>query len=1088
MYHFYNSQITFDDFYSLSGLKKIDKLFLEFLKTHSKDSLDQLLHYRTLKKFNSAIVLQLAPLLENFILEIFSLQDNAVDWQKKHAELGQIFICRQKFIQRQVTESDFNEAELEKAKIMLSKKNISLDDDLALAKFTLDHFTDDAVIQPMKSLIAWGLFKEHGRQTFKNSILLAIPQKLDFDNLLHTATLASNHIVAKNFGKRSGFTLKQNYLPENEAITQANYCLFCHDRGKDSCSKGLLEKRNPILKKNPLNIKLSGCPLEQKISEMNLLKKQGILIGALATAMLDNPMLAATGHRICNDCMKSCIFQKQEPVNIPLIESKVFDEILRLPYGFEIYNLLTQWNPLKSTEFLPSPVNNKNVLVVGMGPAGFTLAHYLTHGGFTVVGIDGLKQEPLAAEVTGLKQTGDRQPFHPIKQFTDIEEDLCDRKAYGFGGVAEYGITVRWNKNYLTVLRIILERRNNFRLYGSTRFGSSITYNNAQKLGFQHVALAMGAGKPQLPNIGNMLVKGIRTASDFLMALHSQNPNQSDIPSNLQIRLPIIVVGGGLTSVDTATESLFYYAELVEKYLQMIEKTGEKFIQTLSEEDQEIAYEYINHAKELRQNADNKLKLLLKWGGAKILYRKKLTQSPAYRLNHEELDNALKEGVQFVAETSIKEIILDKYGSAKAINSNNGILPAATILIATGTVPNITIAREDPHHFKQDGQFLAMENDIATEDNFFILRQDNFSMSVHGDQHKNYSGSVVKAMASAKNSYQQITSKLMEYQSSIDAQTLFEKLDKLLIATVTAVNRLTNNAIELVVKAKLAAAEFKPGQFYRLQNYHMNAVKQDNLTYQMEPLAMTGSFVNKETGEISLIILEMGGSSDFCQSLKIGEVISLMGPTGSPTFIPHNEKVILIGGGLGNAVLFSIGAALLQNNCQVLYFAAYRKNTDVFKREMIESASDEIIWCCEDGTIEPSRKQDKSFSGNVIEALQTYPDLTSFKHILTIGSDGMMHAVAELIYHAGSNLFHPQVKAIASINSPMQCMMKEICAQCLQKHIDPITEKVSFKYSCFNQDQDMSGVDFANLKCRLQQNRLLEITLAKYLQLKKVAL
>ena len=33
----------------------------------------------------------------------------------------------------------------------------------------------------------------------------------------------------------------------------------------------------------------------------------------------------------------------------------------------------------------------------------------------------------------------------------------------------------------------------------------------------------------------------------------------------------------------------------------------------------------------------------------------------------------------------------------------------------------------------------------------------------------------------------------------------------------------------------------------------------------------------------------------------------------------------------------------------------------------------------------------------------------------------------------------PQHRAIASINSPMQCMMKEICAQCLQPHRDPVT-------------------------------------------------
>ena len=35
-----------------------------------------------------------------------------------------------------------------------------------------------------------------------------------------------------------------------------------------------------------------------------------------------------------------------------------------------------------------------------------------------------------------------------------------------------------------------------------------------------------------------------------------------------------------------------------------------------------------------------------------------------------------------------------------------------------------------------------------------------------------------------------------------------------------------------------------------------------------------------------------------------------MGPTGAPTEIAAKETVLLAGGGLGNAVLFSIGAAL----------------------------------------------------------------------------------------------------------------------------------------------------------------------------------
>jgi hypothetical protein len=60
--------------------------------------------------------------------------------------------------------------------------------------------------------------------------------------------------------------------------------------------------------------------------------------------------------------------------------------------------------------------------------------------------------------------------------------------------------------------------------------------------------------------------------------------------------------------------------------------------------------------------------------------------------------------------------------------------------------------------------------------------------------------------------------------------------------------------------------------------------------------------------------------------------------------------------------------------------------------------------------------------------------------------------------------------AIASIKSPMQCMMKEICAQCLQVHRDPDTGLESVVFSCFNQDQRLDAVDFANLHLRLGQN------------------
>src|SRR3982074_2378442 len=98
--------------------------------------------------------------------------------------------------------------------------------------------------------------------------------------------------------------------------------------------------------------------------------------------------------------MKSCTDQKQEPVNIPEAETRTLKDVLELPWGFEIYSLLTRWNPLNIRRPLPRESTGRRVLVAGPGPAGFTLAHYLMNDGHVVAGIDGLKIEPLPEHLT----------------------------------------------------------------------------------------------------------------------------------------------------------------------------------------------------------------------------------------------------------------------------------------------------------------------------------------------------------------------------------------------------------------------------------------------------------------------------------------------------------------------------------------------------------------------------------------------------------------------------------------------------------------------------------------------------------------
>jgi NAD(P)H-flavin reductase len=313
-------------------------------------------------------------------------------------------------------------------------------------------------------------------------------------------------------------------------------------------------------------------------------------------------------------------------------------------------------------------------------------------------------------------------------------------------------------------------------------------------------------------------------------------------------------------------------------------------------------------------------------------------------------------------------------------------------------------------------------------------------------------------------------------------------LDDALTPRVTAVNRLTPTIIEVVVRAPFASQRFHPGQFYRLQNYESLArrasVGSTRAVLAMEGIALTGAWSDPQRGLLSLIILEMGASSRLCAHLKVGEPVVVMGPTGAPTEIPKNETVVLCGGGLGNAVLFSIAKALRKNGCKVIYFAGYKKPEDVFKRDEIEAATDQVVWSTDVApAIAPSRPQDRAFVGNIVQSMLAFAEgklgsvaapLSEASRIIAIGSDRMMAAVAR----ARREVLAPHLSAahagIGSINSPMQCMMKEVCAQCLQRHIDPATGKESFVFSCFNQDQPLDRVDWGHLAARLRQNTVQE--------------
>jgi len=1135
---------SFEDLYAREALARLDRVFLDRLGEAAPELLTRLKEARenpasVAGKPESELIIAIAPYVDDFIGELFGIGPELRALQASHHELAPLYSVKRRFVQRKALTGQT----LEKA---IGIDGVATAHELeaflleALTEFSyarhvsrwLDAEAEHA--EPLRlaaQYAVWATLTPAGKKKHQSGILFKTPHKLDPYHLVPAESHA-NGLVQLQFGSehwrtRQGFQLTDSGADLRIALDQTHYCIKCHNQGKDSCSHGLKEKDGSY-KSSVFGVKLAGCPLDEKISEMNVVKERGVPIGALACVTIDNPMCAGTGHRICNDCMKACIYQKQDPVDIPQIETRTLKDVLELPWGFEIYSLLTRWNPLNFTRPTPRHETGRKVLVVGLGPAGFTLAHHLMNDGHTVAAVDGLKIEPLEPEISGVDPVGRRGPFRPIHDISEIYERLDRRVMAGFGGVAEYGITVRWNKNFLKVIRLLLERRREFSMYGGVRFGGTLTVDSAFDMGFDHIALCAGAGRPTVIPMKNGLVRGVRQASDFLMALQLTGAAKPDSIANLQIRMPIVVIGGGLTAIDTATESLAYYIVQVEKfyerYTALADELGEVTVRSSwTPEEVVTAAEFLAHANAIQTErrtarAEGReprfIDLLNSWGGVTIAYRRRMVDAPSYTLNHEEISKAFEEGVRFAECLAPEEVEVDAAGSAAALKCQNYrfdeesakliatgetvTLRARTILVAAGTQPNTVLAREDQHNVVLDGRyFQAYDEDglkvkperIAkpkTPQVLMSLRDDGRAISFFGDLHPSFSGNVVKAMASAKQGYP-VVSRVLAKTAPVGPKPaeLRTQLDDTLRATVHDVIRLTPNIVEVVVRAPIAARAFQPGQFYRLQNYETLAPRTANTVLGMEGLALTGASVDRENGLLSTIVLEMGGSSDLCALLRKGEPVILMGPTGTPSETPAKETVLLVGGGLGNAVLFSIGQKLREEGSRVIYFAGYKKIVDRYKVEEIEKAADLVVWVCDEAPgFTAGRVMDSAFVGNIVEAMAAYGrgdlgdfgaagapiPLSSVDRLIVIGSDGMMRAVQQARHTVLRPYLNPDHQAIGSINSPMQCMMKEICAQCLQAHKDPETGEETVVFSCFNQDQPLDHVDFGSLRTRLSQN------------------
>lgn len=1018
-----NLGFDWKDLYDSQKLMLMHRYFLDLL---SKKDPELYFEIYTKKQPLADHILPLAMEIEHFIVELFGIESQAQYNYDSHDTYRFTSYFKRNFIQRDALHTYKDALALDGDKI-LQQLSVRLGqvidpcDEVTFAQLGLAALSrkDDTVVDLFRQYAAWAYYSKEGKARHVEGFLFKKPEAIQPQQRFPIQKNDQNVITACATKPRSTFDLSDEGVDVAKAVDEAFYCIKCHDRGKDTCRSGF-EADDANYKNDAMGQPLSGCPLDQKISEMNVLFEHGQIIAALAVVTLDNPMVAATGHRICYDCSRSCIFQKQEPVDIPSIETRLLKQVLELPYGFEIYSLLTRWNPLNRETPFPKPNSGCHVLVVGQGPSGFALAHLLMQQGHKVTAIDGLKIDPLPHKL--------KDPAQPIHRIGDHFEALSVRCAKGFGGVAEYGITARWEKNFLLVIRLLLERQALYQCLDGVRFGSSLTFDSAfNEYGFDHIALCLGAGSPTMLPVEHMTAPGVRLASDFLMALHLGDAAKYNTKSTLRIRLPLAVVGGGLTAADTAAEALAYYSHQVmnfyQRYAEVLRTNGALAAQSILDLDPDVAHEFLSHGKILidetglakkEHRAPNYLPHLNQWGGVAIYYRKKLYEAPSYRLNPHELEKALIEGVQFVEEAVPVQIHVGEDGRLESVDFNvAGVvkpIPIKTLLVAAGTKPNTVLASEFSELHLAGDFFRPLDDEP-----FFVAKsKDGRCVSYLGDLHPQYSGSVVKALASAKAAAPIIHEALVQRNPS---SVSFKASD--FISTVDAIT-VEGNHVHLTVRAVAAAKAYQAGQFYKLQPYGRAFT---------ESIPLSPAKIDAERGTISFNIKMVGASTRQLQKLHAGDRVFLMGPAGSKLGIPPDHRVlILVDPQVPEGIVNPVMQHLSRDKHQLIASLDHIKSSD--------------------------------FNG--------------FDSAFVVGASMFIKQFITLLLPKIS------IPVYAHVHAHLQCMMKQVCAQCVYTAKDPTTGVTSVQFGCAKSIENLHNFSYPDVNKRNKNERMEETLFAHW--------
>ena len=180
------------------------------------------------------------------------------------------------------------------------------------------------------------------------------------------------------------------------------------------------------------------------------------------------------------------------------------------------------------------------------------------------------------------------------------------------------------------------------------------------------------------------------------------------------------------------------------------------------------------------------------------------------------------------------------------------------------------------------------------------------------------------------------------------------------------------------LKIRTDSARALPGQFVNIRP------REGSAPLIRRPI----SVFNYSDNIIELIVQLAGEGTKLLCNRPVGE-IDIIGPVGKPFSLPQNSRLLLVGGGVGNAPLYYLARELKKNGNDITYIYGARSVGYIFLEEKYRETADNFILMTDDGS-----KGDKGFA---TEAAATLPEPGKFDIVYTCGPHGMMETLTKIM-------------------------------------------------------------------------------------------